>query len=289
MKQQAKGSCGFSVPAVGLGVVTASLAGSFYGPVGEDPVRRVLLLGFAEAAGLSLAAWLFGLWAGQAGLFGGRGFLPRLTGGLFLLWFGAEFVRTAAAAQTVCRGEFGTNALIAVLPVLLAVTWQMDAGALDRSARGLWWLLAIGALLCLAGLWDQMRWQRLLPAEALQAGGWPPAPLYPEYFALPLLCRERDLPKGALLPFYHSAAQGSYDLVLALVMGQPGAPGYAGVELLRAWGMGYFSRLDAFLLLVWLAAALWRLCLLAFVLRRLVRLNGWQSVRAGHQNKGAQM
>ena len=53
--------------------------------------------------------------------------------------------------------------------------------------------------------------------------------------------------------------------------------------------MGYFSRLDAFLLLVWLAAALWRLCLLAFVLRRLVRLNGWQSVRAGHQNKGAQM
>ena len=234
MKQQAKGSCGFSVPAVGLGVVTASLAGSFYGPAGEDPVRRVLLLGFAEAAGLSLAAWLFGLWAGQAGLFGGRGFLPRLTGGLFLLWFGAEFVRTAAAAQTVCREEFGTNALIAVLPVLLAVTWQMDAGALDRSARGLWWLLAIGALLCLAGLWDQMRWQRLLPAEALPAGGWPPAPLYPEYFALPLLCRERDLPKGALLPFYHYAAQGSYALVLALVMGQPGAPGYAGVELLRA-------------------------------------------------------
>lgn len=215
--------------------------------------------------------------------------MPRLTGGLFLLWFGAEFVRTAAAAQTVCREEFGTNALIAVLPVLLAVTWQMDAGALDRSARGLWWLLTIGALLCLAGLWDQMRWQRLLPAEALQAGGWPPAPLYPEYFALPLLCRERDLPKGALLPFYHYAAQGSYALVLALVMGQPGAPGYAGVELLRAWGMGYFSRLDAFLLLVWLAAALWRLCLLAFVLRRLVRLNGWQSVRAGHQNKGAQM
>ena len=25
------------------------------------------------------------------------------------------------------------------------------------------------------------------------------------------------------------------------------------------------------------------------LVRRLVRLNGWQSVRAGHQNKGAQM
>ena len=72
------------------------------------------------------------------------------------------------------------------------------------------------------------------------------------------------------------------------MLGRPDSPAYAGLELLRAWAMGYFSRLDAFLLLVWLAAALWRLCLLAFVLRRLARLNGWKTAPAGHQTKGAQ-
>ena len=55
-----------------------------------------------------------------------------------------------------------------------------------------------------------------------------------------------------------------------------------------AWAMGYFSRLDAFLLLVWLAAALWRLCLLGFVLRRLARLNGGQKAPAQQPEKGAQ-
>ena len=123
---------------------------------------------------------------------------------------------------------------------------------------------------------------------ALWDSGWPPLPLYPEYFALPLLCQEKDVSKGALLPFGCYAIGGGYAFVLALVLGRPDSPAYAGLELLRAWAMGYFSRLDAFLLLVWLAAALWRLCLLAFVLRRLARLNGWKTAPAGHQTKGAQ-
>lgn len=289
MKQARKICCGFSVPTVGLGLTAAVLAGCFYSPAGESSARRVVLLGFAEAAVLALAAWLFGFWASQTGLFAGRGFLPRLAGWLFFLWFGLEFARTAAAAQTVCREEFGTNALIAVLPVLLVVTWRMDAGALDRSARALWWLLAAGAVICLAGLWDQMRWQRLFQGSGggLLADGWP-LRLYPEYFALPLLCREKDVPKGALLPFGAYVLQGGYAFVLTLVLGRPDGPGYAGLELLRAWAMGYFSRLDAFLLLVWLAAALWRLCLLAFVLRRLARLNAWGKAPAEHQTKGAQ-
>ena len=119
-------------------------------------------------------------------------------------------------------------------------------------------------------------------------GGWPPLRLCPEYFALPLLCTERDVSRGAVLPFGVCAVQGGYALVLTLVLGRPEGAGYAGLELLRAWAMGYFSRLDAFLLLVWLAAALWRLCLLAFVLRRLARLNGWGKAPAEHQTNGAQ-
>ena len=178
-----------------------------------------------------------------------------------------------AAAQTVCREEFGTNALIAVLPVLLAVTWQMDAGALDRSARALWWLLAAGAAVCLAGLWDQMHWQRLFQgrkAACLPAAGRRCRSIL-NTSPCPCSARKRTSPKGRCCPLAVMPSGGGYAFVLALVLGRPDSPAYAGLELLRAWAMGYFSRLDAFLLLVWLAAALWRLCLLAFVLRRLAR------------------
>ena len=290
MKAEQKVSCNFSPAALGLGLVTAALAESFYGPAGAYPARSALLLGGAQAAGLWLLARLFGLWAGRRGLFGGQGFLPRLAGWLFFLWFAAGFARTAAVAQTVCREEFGSNALIAVLPLLLLAVWQMDAGALDRSARALWWLLGLGAAACLAGLGEQLRWQRLWDggAAGLWAEGWPPLRLYPEYFALPLLCSEADAPRAARLPWFVWAVQGGYALVLALVLGRPEGPGYTGLELLRAWAMGYFSRLDALLLLIWLAAALWRLCLLAFVLRRLARVNGMRPAPAARGGEGAQ-
>ena len=289
MKQIPKECCGFSPAAVALGLTAAALAESFYGPAGVCPPRSAAPLGLAGAAALSLAAWLFGFWAALAGLFSGRGPLPRAAGWLFFGWFALEFARPAAAAQTVCREEFGSNALIAVLPLLLLVTWRMDAGALDRSSRALWWLLGVGAAICLFGLADQMRWQRLFEAGGGVAG-WPPVRVFPEYFALPLLCTEQDVrrSRAALLPFWVWAVQAGYAFVLALVLGRPQADGYTGLELLRAWAMGYFSRLDAFLLLVWLAAALWRLCLLAFVLRRLARLNGGQKAPAQQPEKGAQ-
>ena len=91
-----------------------------------------------------------------------------------------------------------------------------------------------------------------------------------------------------MLPYTIWTRFGEDPVYDVLVLGRPDSPAYAGLELLRAWAMGYFSRLDAFLLLVWLAAALWRLCLLAFVLRRLAWLNGWKTALAGHQTKGAQ-
>ena len=40
--------------------------------------------------------------------------------------------------------------------------------------------------------------------------------------------------------------------------------------------------------LIWLAAALWRLCLLAFVLRRLARVNGMRPAPAARGGEGAQ-
>ncbi|WP_242967428.1 hypothetical protein [Faecalibacterium sp. An77] len=283
---------GFSLSALGLGLVTASLAECFYSSAGAYGARSILLLGFLSTAGLAAAAGLFAALAEKFDLFSGQGFLPKLAGWGFFAWFALETGRTIAAAQIVCREHFGSNALIAVLPVLLLVSWQMNGSALDRSARAIWWLLAAGILACLAGLWDQMYWHRLFGAEdpSLWADGWPKILIYPEYFALPLLCQGKKVRRGALLPFWSYAVQAGYAFVLELVLGQAAGPDYSGLELLRAWALGYFSRLDALLLLLWLAAALWRICLLAFVLRTLWQRNSGMEKNAciRNQNKGAQ-
>ena len=266
---------GFTLPTLGLGLVISALAGCFYAPAGAYPARSILLAGFVSTAGVAAAGWLFGLTAQMLGLFSGRGLLPRLAGWGFFVWFAAELGRTLAAAQAVCRDHFGSNALLAVVPLLLLASWRMDAAALDRSARAIWWLLAVGAAACVAGVFGQMHWQRLFAEgqPALLEAGWPAARICPEYFALPLLCAERDIHKGALLPFWTWGAGAAYALLLELVLGRGAGPAYTGLELLRAWSLGYFSRLDALLMLIWLAGALWRICLLAFVLRRLWHIN----------------
>lgn len=289
--QQEKGST-FSLSSLGLGLTTASLARCFYSPAGAYGARSTILLGLLCTLGLILATGFFCILAEKTDLFSDHGFLSKLAGWCFFGWFALEMGRTIFAAQIVCRDHFGSNALIAVLPVLLLVSWQMNADAMDRSARAIWWLLAAGILACLAGIWDQMHWHRLFGAEnlSLWADGWPPIQLYPEYFALPLLCRGKNIHRGILLPVWSYAVQAGYAFTLELVLGRAVVPDYAGLELLRAWALGYFSRLDALLLLVWLAAALWRICLLAYILRTLWQRNtGMQkTVWIRNQNKGAQ-
>lgn len=283
---------GFSLSALGLGLVTASLAGCFYGPAGAYPSRSIILLGFLSTLGLAVGAACFYLLAAKCQLFSGHGFLSKLGGWIFFGWFGLELIRTASAAQTVCRDQFGSNGLIAVLPVLLLVSWEMKASALDRSARAVWWLLAAGIVLCLTGVWGQMHWQKLFAADesALWSAGWPPVPIYPEYFALPLLCQKHAIRRGVLLPFWSYSVQAGFAFVLELVLGRAAGPGYQGLELLRSWALGYFSRLDALLLLLWLTAALWRICLLAYLLRTLWRtcIGIKKNPELQNQHKGVQ-
>lgn len=290
MQQEKDGA--FSFSALGLGLTTASLADSFYSAAGAYGARSTVLLGLMSTLGLILAAGFFCILAEKFDLFSGKNFLSKLAGWGFFGWFSLEMGRTIASAQIVCRDHFGSNALIAVLPVLLLVSWRMNADALDRSARAIWWLLAAGIIACLAGIGDQMHWQNLFGAAdlSLWADGWPPVRLYPEYFALPLLCRGKNIRRGALLPFWSYGVQAGYAFVLELVLGRVVHPDYAGLELLRAWALGYFSRLDALLLLVWLTAALWRICLLAYILRALwKRIIGREKTAwIRNQNKGAQ-
>lgn len=291
MDQENKG--GFSPSALGLGLVTATLAERFYSPVGEYSARSTILLGFVSTLGLVIGVVFFYLLAIKCQLFSGKSFLSRLGAWIFWGWFGLELIRTISAAQTICREHFGSNGLIAVLPILLLVSWEMKASALDRSARAVWWLLAAGILICLAGVWSQMHWQKLFDSRgaSLWGNGWPSISIYPEYFALPLLCQRSKIRQCVLLPFWSYGVQAGYAVVLELVLGKAAESGYRGLELLRAWTLGYFSRLDALLLLLWLTAALWRICLLTYLLRTLWQTGIGIKNKPGiqKQDKGVQM
>ena len=64
-----------------------------------------------------------------------------------------------------------------------------------------------------------------------------------------------------------AALAGSFALCTELVFGAGNA--LPGIELLRAGRLGSISRFDALVLLVWLAAAMFRFCMLVQVVRQL--------------------
>lgn len=261
----------YAVSTLGLGLVAAALARSFSIYGGQESLRGMLLLGLPCAVLLVLSGALAGALARHYGLFEGNSWWSRWVGLGFLAWFGAELFWTVGQAQMVCRQQFSSNALVGVLPILLLVCWGQRPQALNHTARVLWWLFGLAAVGCLLGLSSQMQWQRMYSPSApgLLQEGLPVLELRPEYFALPLLCSERRQSSGALLPLWSFGVQALYALAVELVLGRQRSTGYSGLELLRAWSLGSFSRMDALLILVWLAAALFRICFLVCVMRRI--------------------
>ena len=245
----------FSFSAVALSVGTAALAEAL--PTGASPQALV----WQE---LLFAGALTALSAGAGQL------LPRLSQApqtavavLLQLWLAAELVQTAWRALALCRQEFSSLALLGFLPLLLWAGWRRAPEDWTAPAQVLWWLAALGGVVCLAGLGGQMGWPRLLAWEQAPKGPFT-VPVYAEYAAWPLLCRSAG-PRGATLPLLTGALQTGVALALVLVFGRD----YPARELLRAWSVGVFSRLDAALLLLWLICALFRMGLLTTALRAL--------------------
>ena len=119
-------------------------------------------------------------------------------------------------------------------------------------------------LLCLLGLNGQFHWESLM----MQADAQPIIlPLYPEYFALPLFCPAKQVRCAVWLPVKAFILAGSFVLCTELVFGAGNA--LPGIELLRAGRLGSISRFDALVLLVWLAAAMFRFCVLVQVVSQL--------------------
>ena len=121
--------------------------------------------------------------------------------------------------------------------------------------------VVLGSLFCLLGLTSQLEWQHLVMSEAGRSFALPDAFFYPEYFSFPLLCMDENTSKNSQksalwLPLIPAIISSGYTLGLALLFGAPQS--YPGYELLRAWSFGGISRFDAAFLLLWLAAAIFR-------------------------------
>ena len=126
----------------------------------------------------------------------------------------------------------------------------------EPPARVLWWFVLLGEGLCLAGIAGQMEWFYLLEPDAVQLARLPRAPLYAEYLLWPLLIEEPAPRRVLFLPWLTFLAQVCLAGGICLVFG---GTDYPEQELLRAWSVGIFSRMDALLLLIWLTCAVFRI------------------------------
>lgn len=252
MKQHAER---FTPAALTLSIVTAALADGIPQSV---PVRRALWLGAVSTVCLCvLSALAAAALQNKAPSFTVR---LALTAGLFM-----ELLHTLAQAQRLCAAEFSSMALLGFLPLLLWAGWGVRPASWNASARVLWWFAAVGGVVCLLGLAEQLHWYRLFTPAQPTGVNWS-VPVYAEYFAGALLCSARSARRTVWLPVWGFAVQAAALLGGTLLFGS-GA--YPRLELLRAWSGGSFSRMDALLLLLWLLCAVYRVAMLCTAIRLL--------------------
>lgn len=264
----------FSARTLALSVAAAELGRAILGAGKQGSVRSIVLESVLAAVVLVCLSALAGA---NAARLSRPGFGTRCVCGGFLLWYLAELVRTAGLIQKICWEQFSSMAFWGLLPLCLWAGWSLGPSLLERMASVLWWLMLIGAAFCIAGLLNQLQWQRLVASERSFSLVFPDAFLYPEYFSFPLLCAGRNntvQSKKTLLflPVISAVITSGYALGFAMLFGAPQSAenaGYPGVELLRAWSFGGISRFDAAFLLLWLAAAFFRFCFLVRAARLL--------------------
>lgn len=250
---------GFTFASLSLSVVCAAAAECLLGAGPLPSARAALTLGLLQAAALYVISALCAV------AFGGKR-APVLCAALWL-WLAFELAQTVWQTQSLCWQQFSSKAALGAAPFLIWFGARRMPRELDRTARVLWGFAVSGALVCVLGLGGLLRWQRLLAAQQGRAF----APVYAEYFALPFICGQSVRRRTACLPLYAFLVQAGFCVGWQLLFGE--GEGYSSLELLRALELGAFSRLDAFLVLMWLVLALYRICLLGAVMRFL-----WQNM-----------
>lgn len=236
---------------------------------GGVSARGLILQGLPVAMGISLAAALLQTAEQENDVFSGRTFRDRVVCGGFALWFAAELWETVRQAQELCWEQFSSMAVLGILPLLVWAGWKLEERVFFRAAGILWWAAALAVLLCVLSLKGQLHWENLLREPQTGSIRFP---LYAEYFAFPLLAQpeENQHRTSAWLPLGVFGLWTGAALGMELLFGAGTV--FPGYELLRAGALGLISRFDAVFLLVWLAAALFRVCFLVHLLRRLLGL-----------------
>ena len=254
----------FSVKAASVSVLVPVFAGCVLQTGTQTSARTLILQGLPMAAMLAVILALLAAAEQYSNVFSGNGIGPCVIRAGLILWFAWELFEIVRQAQELCWTHFSSMAVLGLLPLLLWAGWALEPAVFARSAPMLCWAAAGAALLCLLGLNGQLRWQNLMqPVPEVR----PDFPLYAEYFALPLLCPNQELRQGVRLPFKVFFLMAGYTLCMELLFGPESLE--SGIELLRAGSIGSVSRFDAAVLLVWLAAALFRICFLVQVIRQL--------------------
>ena len=229
--------------------------------------RAFLLGGFPLAVGLVILSSFLA----NSGIFSGDNLLSHFAQAGLLLWFAAELISAVQDAQMVCWEQFSSMAVIGVLPLLLLGGWCLSLEVFSRAAKILWVLVIVVGIICVVGLAGQFHWQNLLENTSVSSRTVSRIniPIYAEYFSF-LLVDSKETPSPnsywmPWLPLFAFLLEGSWRFGMGLLFGS--AQNYPGYELLRAWTLGMFSRLDSLFLLVWLAVGLFRICLLVQILR----------------------
>ena len=239
--------------------VAASVFARFVLQSGGQVSARVLILqGLPMALGLTVISALLARAERNTDAFSGNSFRSKLLCGGFVLWFGWELAETFQQAQTICWMQFSSMAVLGLLPLLLWAGWKLEPGVLTRSVPVLGWAAALAALLWLGALRGQLHWENLMQSAAFTVHTMP---LYAEYFALPFLCKKQEVRRGIWLPVKAFCVMVALALGAELLLGPGGIP--AGI-------FGSLTRMDAAVLLVWLALALFRVCVLVQVVRQLL-------------------
>lgn len=266
---------GFSARTFALSVTAAELGRAILGAGKSSSVRMQILIGIPAVV---ILIFFSALAAVNSTRMNSSRFSGRCLCGFFALWYLAELVRTVADIQQVCWEQFSSMAFVGLLPFLLWAGWSFETSAYDRISGILWWFVGGGIIVCILGLAGQFRWQDLMTSTP--ADPFPDVMIYPEYFSFPLFMSSKDRrysnqSSWAALPLISFAVSSGYALGTVLLFGAGNNALYSGYELLRAWNFGGISRFDAAFLLIWLAAAIFRLCFLIHAVRILAaRLAG---------------
>jgi hypothetical protein len=186
----------------------------------------------------------------------------------------------AAGAMTfwdlavVYRRQFDCSTVWLILLALGMLILRPALLSMERAAHAIFALLLLAGAVLLIGLGGQMHWYSLSFAaprvQGVSAAFFGLLCFIPEYFALPLFSRGKA---SGLVPGGLLIAQGSVLLCAEMVFGFENQSGrYPAMEMLRAWGIGAFSRLDALVVGLWLMLALFRLLFIESLLEQTYHL-----------------